>query len=355
MHIYFTGSTALQADKVKKPRIQKLNVPKGIVAQLRAAGHDVTWDVLHPGDDWPHQPELVWVNISSPCTVNSPFALHATWAIYKAISENIPLVVFFDDWQFKTMFSAYRTFVKLGERQLLKTMGGTSLYPPADIARAIEVLPQLQMAGQWMNDGLPGALGVIPKYSGWGDPQLAVAKMPNNPTIAELDPTSLIELPEVTERYKNKEREWLLASLMPHVNWLEKQHLQWPVNFVGSMKMKAPRLKTEQDVVIENSKYWGTLCPTYPHAGSGWFRTRFVYAAYAGSVLFCGPDDAAALGSPYQISSQYIEALDRQELDDLANEQFDFLYQRTSFDPQVMANQLDHIIATADALASTYV
>lgn len=353
MHIYFTGSTALQADKVKKPRIHKLNVPKGIVALMREAGHEVTWDVLHPGDDWVKQPELVWMNISSPCTVNSPFALHATWTIYKAITENIPLIIFFDDWQFKTMFSAYRTFVKLGERQLLKTMGGTSLYPPADIARAIEVLPQLQMAGRWMNDGLQGAVGVIPKYRLWGDAQLAVAKMPNNPTIMELDPTSLIELPEM--EITPKERKWLLASLMPHVNWLERQHLNWPVDFVGSMKMKAPRLKTEQDVVRENAKYWGTLCPTYPHAGSGWFRTRFVYSAYVGSILYCGPEDAKALGSAYQNGAWLLESLSDEELEDRAYKQMTTMFSKISFEPNDMADQLDSIFAAATAMAAVHV
>ena len=63
-------------------------------------------------------------------------------------------------------------------------------------------------------------------------------------------------------------------------------------------------------------KYWSILCPEYPHAGSGWFRIRWVYAAIQKSVLLSSQKDLDALGLP----KVNVEQLGDAELEDYANQ-----------------------------------
>ena len=56
--------------------------------------------------------------------------------------------------------------------------------------------------------------------------------------------------------------------------------------------------------------------PEYPHAGSGWFRIRWVYAAIQKSVLLSSQKDLDALGLP----KVNVEQLGDAELEDYANQ-----------------------------------
>ena len=53
--------------------------------------------------------------------------------------------------------------------------------------------------------------------------------------------------------------------------------------------MGQPRI-LESDVVWQYGSFKGILCPTYTHAGCGWWRVRYLHAMHAGCIL--GGDQA---------------------------------------------------------------
>jgi hypothetical protein len=81
------------------------------------------------------------------------------------------------------------------------------------------------------------------------------------------------------------------------------------------------RLPTETDVVTQYAKSWGVLSPAYPQNGSGWFRARFIYAAFVGSILSTEKKEADQLGSPYRYPRQWVEQMNDSQLAQLAKDQ----------------------------------
>lgn len=310
MKVFMTGSTTLQANMRKIPEKHKLDVPAGLVRLLRDAGHEVTWTNFTVGDQLPDC-DLVWVSIAPPASFNAPYALDATWAIYQAKQVSLPLVIFFDDWQFQTVFAGYGAFTNRGAAQIQKKTQVRYMYLN-DIDRAVNFTDEIVATSQDIVDGsvFDYAVPVIPKYQGWGDRGIVSALMPKTPEVYPIEPTPL--LADVLAAYRPtdapKARDWFLAAIVNHQRWVKKMQLSWPVNFAGVRLMPGERL-TEAEVLQECSRHWGILSPIYPQAGSGWWRARFIYAAVADSVLYCGQGDADALGSAYCLTPERIEAL----------------------------------------------
>jgi hypothetical protein len=105
---------------------------------------------------------------------------------------------------------------------------------------------------------------------------------------------------------------------MPHDTWLEKKNLTWPVEIVGSRKLirklGGQRFDTEQDVLEFYNQHWGILSPPYPHAGSGWWRSRFLYAAHVGSILVTDKGEGDPLGDAYKLKIADVEKMSDADL-----------------------------------------
>jgi hypothetical protein len=105
---------------------------------------------------------------------------------------------------------------------------------------------------------------------------------------------------------------------MPHDTWLEKKTIEWPVEIVGSRKLVrkygGQRFDTEADVLSFYNEHWGILSPPYPHAGSGWWRSRFMYAARVKSILVTDKGEGKPLGAPYSLTIRQVESMSDAEL-----------------------------------------
>jgi hypothetical protein len=167
----------------------------------------------------------------------------------------------------------------------------------------------------------------------FGDRSIVRKRMPKvvgpiealDPTSVTFDTLAAVEpLPS-----QDKERAWVLGALMPHDDWLAKKNPEWPVEIVGSRKlirkMGGQRLDTEQDVLEFYNKRWGILSPPYPHAGSGWWRSRFLYAARIGSILVTDKGEGDPLGDAYKLTIADVEKMNDVELDAAAKAQADAL------------------------------
>lgn len=85
--------------------------------------------------------------------------------------------------------------------------------------------------------------------------------------------------------WKNRAKQWVLAALGDHSRWAsELPNLSWDVINLGNEKAGFIRLP-EYEVTNLMGRARGALSFPYPHAGSGWWRARIVYAACQRSLL----------------------------------------------------------------------
>jgi len=153
----------------------------------------------------------------------------------------------------------------------------------------------------------------------WGDTskmQLPVRR------IMSWDPSSLYSMPVVHRlSWRQRKQEWYNASLSKNAHeWAASQNLTWPVHAIGGKALGQKRI-LESDVVWQYGSYKGVLCPTYAHAGCGWWRVRYLHAVAAGCVLGGSPLELGAIGESYSYTLQGIEKMDDSSLQVLVDAQ----------------------------------
>ena len=366
MKVLMTGFTALQINTERRT-IQKIDVPALIAKALTEQGHEVDWRKVTPGEDLSGY-DVAWVNLAPLNSLNGrQGAMGALWTL----SSGLPAVGFFDDWQFNTVFNGARALVRKPEMLYKHLLVGTehrgdegaTYFSRADIDAAIErvkekdpdaakkcyveryymmdtdenVQPyekQLVQAATDMLDArwLAGMVPVCPMYA-WGNRTGVRKRMPVEVgPIEALDPSVVVNdtLAAVTPKSPaEKTRSWVLGALMPHDEWLARKNPEWPVEIIGSRKLikklGGQRLDTEQDVLEYYNERWGILSPPYPHAGSGWWRSRFLYAAHIGSILVTDKGEGDPLGDAYKLTISDVEKMSDSELAAAAKAQADAL------------------------------
>lgn len=361
-----TGFTALQINTEHRT-IKKIDVPASIVQALEESGHSVDWRRVTPGEDL-SQYDVIWVNLGPLNSLNGRQG--AMGALY-CISSGKPVVGFFDDWQFAAVFNACRSLVRHPEILYKYLLSGSAArgdeeatyYSLEEAQAALERIKQANpeaaskcaIGRYFFNDNdenikahegqlvataqtllserwSSGMIPVCPMYS-FGDRTLVRKRMPKEMRgIEALDPSSTIYNILSTSNPlppSEKKRSWVLGALMPHDTWLEKKSPEWPVEIVGSRKLikkfGGQRLDSEEDVLAFYNENWGILSPPYPHAGSGWWRSRFMYAARVRSILVTDKGEGAPLGDAYKLTIRQVEAMSDTELEQAATAQAEAL------------------------------
>jgi hypothetical protein len=327
MRILVTGCTFLQVNPTRRV-ISKIDVPQSIVETLSDLGHEVDWRKVEVGEDLSHYDAALVCLAPITSTNARKGSLGALWTLSQ--KRNLPTAALFDDWQFSAVFNGMRALKRNGE-YLNKIIWGERFFPDDELLVNTHkdelVATAVDMLGPAWNRILP----VCPMYR-WGDREKVIAKMPEEITeVFALDPSPTIydsvggvhaELESAFSLNPQvRERAWLLAALMPHQDWLLKKETEWPVHIIGSRKLHAERLKTEEDVIARYFSHWGILSPPYNHAGGGWWRSRFIYAASSTSVLVCDKGEGLPIGPSYGVTIAEVEAMSNTELTVLALQQ----------------------------------
>jgi len=354
MKILMTGFTALQINTERRT-IKKIDVPASIVKALEESGHTVDWRRVTPGEDLSSY-DVAWVNLAPLNSLNGRQG--AMGSLY-VMSSGVPAVGFFDDWQFSAVFNGCRALKRHPEMLYKYLVSGPRGDEPAthfSLESAMEVVKRVEavdperakkigvgryyfndtdenikqyegqivrsaemlLAERWASGMVPAC----PMYS-FGDRTLVRKRMPKEMNgIEALDPSSTIYdilASSEPKQPSEKKRAWVLGALMPHDDWLEKKQPEWPVEIVGSRKLikkfGGHRLDTEENVLAFYNDHWGILSPPYPHAGSGWWRSRFMYAARVGSILVTDKGEGDPLGDPYKLKIRDIEKMSDEELE----------------------------------------
>jgi len=338
MKILFTGSTSKQTDDLawKRAQVKRIDDSSIICDSLRKQGFIVDRKEIIPGDDLSKY-DLTIVGLAPIGSPNSnKYIIGALYSIYKSKK----VILFYEDWQIKEVIRKFQLMItknRFEDRVNNRWSNGNYFYNNVD-----SEFFDLNKTKETMSNIINGKYdSLIPAFD-WGNKDI-VRKIIKSKNIYNLDLT-----PYVLENWninlkplpQQKERKYMLASLVDHSNWVKKKQFSWKTVYYGAKSIKdSIKLETETDVYNECGKYWGILCPEYPHSGSGWFRIRYIYAALQKSIIVTSLNDLKALGLSYK----YIEQLSEDELLQYALEQrkaiFSYSWNKDKFD-----NRLKEII-----------
>jgi len=150
--------------------------------------------------------------------------------------------------------------------------------------------------------------------------------------LVTVDPSAWMKYPSLDIGSPlDRKRQWVMAALSDHTPWINKQHFRMPVKYIGNKRMPKVEVLTERQTVKLFSESYGVLSAGYPSAGSGWWRTRYLNAAWAESIVYCDPIDQATMGAPYQGDSEHFESFTSEKrYEQLAQEQADWLLRNIS-------------------------
>lgn len=307
-----------------------------LIRCLEDMGHTVTQRHVEIGETLDEFDEVI-VFIHNPSGF-AGYVYNALWAI----SQVPNCILAFDDWQTDSIYSglvALKDPAKLF-RQYVKD---SHKFVPADVEKYertfLESIDKVESKTNRM---------LISAFSG-GDLSLLIdypkkLLFPYNP-----NPYHLNRQPEVNPLFPEpRERVFNFAGLVQDKTkkWLKAQGVDkhsWPLKQYGSRKDGQDRV-TEDVMVTIYSQQWGILMPGYFHAGSGWWRARPLQVADAGSILIGEPKEMMLYYNDERlanIQAKDIVDLSDSELEQLAKDQRDALYQSHPLDKDIQKAELN--------------
>jgi len=331
MKILMTGFSGLQTGHHSMRSMSRMSVPYYIYLKLKDIEPDTTveWRAVIPGESLTMY-DLIWVNLAGCLSFNAPYSLGGFWALS---FKKIPTILFWDDWKIGQTLQHARSFSRWGEKQIFKKIGGKHLYQYADlllnnkkVSKVISDVAGHFACSDWSEYGYNRAQ-VVPMFK-WGNLELIERMLPitsEQGGVFSIDPSSQVELIKL-KRLGVKDRRWCIGTIATYKKWLEKLAPTWPMSVFGSGPLikiyGGEKLKTEMQLQDEYQKSWGILAPPYNYLGSGWFRTRYLYAANGRSIIYSEPGDVSpCLGKSHGLFLEEIEAMSDSELRNLANSQ----------------------------------
>lgn len=335
MKILFTGCTAKQVDDeaYKRARVKRIDDSSIICNSLRKQGYAVDRKPVKWGEDLSEY-GLAIVGVGQFGSNNYSGEI---FNVLYALKEVKNVIIFHEDWKIDGTMKSWSSMLnqEAFDKSIAKKWSdGRYFYggldnPAFNPTEAIEVIRRV-VDGEFKN-------ALVPAFD-WGDKQ-KVRDIIKAENIFNIDLTPyVLDMWNIKLGVESqpKEKKHMLASLVDHRPWVRRNKLKWPVDYFGAKSIKeASQLATETDVFEACGKYWGILCPEYPHAGSGWFRIRWVYAAIQKSVLLSSPKDTEALGLPVV----NVESLSDSELANYAKLQSDavlsYMWTKEKFDTRI--------------------
>lgn len=303
--VLITGSTPIQVGS-SKTQLRIVTAAAAWKPALEDLGYEVDWRLVTPGEDLSDY-DMGFVILNAPNKIGSAYVHGALWTLSQLRS-----VIILDDWQTKDLIRGIETCARSKER--LFRLRNTELDDRIKtvIFEGIGELARMK----WDTTVVAPILGV-------GD----TSKLDIPAPVIPIDPT-IYSYRYPREKVK-REKVWVQASLLSK----SLPELSWPVNEYcpqdrglnghGSPGVNAKPRLPEPELMKVYCGAWGVLSPAHPHAGSGWWRVRYLMAADAGCVLSADPREAACLGTPYIEASdpRRVEKLSLGGLEDLANRQ----------------------------------
>lgn len=317
MKILLTGFTTRMGGQPAKNEEKNYLSTSFVLAEIlsKHLHHEVDHRKVLPGEDF-NKYDLAILGI---CPIGSAadqtaYISGTAWAF---ANVRCPKLLFCEDWRIQEAGTQFKSALRNWSRYA-KFKG----YKPKEENCVQHTLLQV----------LEAPHPLLTSFFPWGKHDRLFANNLPKANVLQWDPSPFCTFPEpvkVTERAKR----WVNAALHDHSSWINKQHIDWPVDSFG----KGNRISEEKLVRDEYPKRWGILAPRYKTAGCGWWRVRFNHAAHVGSVMLCDRDDSQVMGRPYQIKSS-VELRDDDELQNLAQDQREWFNANIATRDQTLSN-----------------
>lgn len=317
MKILVTGTNAPQVGSNRVP-LKYATGCRALVDTLRSLGHEVDQQGVYPSERLDGYDRVI-------CYLAPMNALTAQWSfgVLWLLGQRPDAAVALDDWQTHQILSGAKTQNRDCGRLYREVFNRKGRDLLDDKIRRVMEGALAQLASQ------PWPWTLLAPIFPHGD----VSKLGLEAArYAGFDPSPYWRGKHGTftwDHHVQRERRWVSASLLNKQPWLDRQEFGWDVLNLGNKKAGQPRLK-EPEVVLEYAKSWGVLSAPHRHAGSGWWRARYVFAVDAGCVLYGDPRETAALGHAYvSNTAQQIETLSAESLRALAEAQMRQFHEHT--------------------------
>jgi hypothetical protein len=200
--------------------------------------------------------------------------------------------VFFDDWSACAWGKSVRGTVSNWERYL-----EYKKFPyPLEIMEDTKI--SMSTMANTIVEGFNAPV-LAPMFT-WGDHDLLIE---NNykAKLVTIDPSHWMKYPYIKIPNKRERvRQWVMAALSNHTAWANRQRFTFPVKFVGNVRMESGVMLPEDTTIQLFADSFGVLSVGYPSAGSGWWRSRYLNAAWAETPIYSDVRDAEKMGDAYQ-------------------------------------------------------
>lgn len=291
---------------------------------LRAGGAQVehrTVTVDEPLSEY----DVCLVGLIPPNSIANRYLYTALSTIGRARMSGCALVLYVDDWRFGQITHGVRVVARDITKRLLNNSMFVNL-----VGRDWALTDRgQQTVTSVLNalDSRPWPTTLVPAFT-WGDHD----KLPSLPAIKTevIDPTAFsrrYEIPQASD--DQRDRTWIMGTFSDQRTWIDSLGLEWDVSYVGTRRSRSENGHLQEaDLVASYGQAWGTLAAPYGHAGSGWWRNRFVYSASAGAVMLASPQEVAGLGPDYYRPGPEVEKMSDAELREFADTQRRLMAQR---------------------------
>lgn len=286
MKILITGYTTRMWGS---PRVQGDYVTFSTILPdiLREMGHEVEKRIVPVGEDIRYVYHYAFCGVAPLSSITSAKVPETHYVMDQMTRKH---AIFADDWSFcgfgdSVRYALVRWSKYLGYKNFIQTD---------------EMLEQTRISLEnMMNTPLAGnnAPVLAPMFP-WGDHDFL---MRGNyfANLTTIDPSAWVKYPTIhTWSASQRKKEWLMAALSDHSPWVRRQRFSFPVTYIGNKRKNY--VLTEDQTVQEFAKYFGVLSTGYPSAGSGWWRTRYLNAAWAETPVYSDPNDQIIMGESYQ-------------------------------------------------------
>lgn len=294
---------------------------------LKEMGHEVERRKVTVGEDLTYKYHFAFCGVAPLSSMTSGQVCQTHYAMEQMEGKH---AVYADDWSFCGYGDSVRYTLPRWEKYLLYK---NFLLDPSFIEDA-----RVHMEKMINPPMIEYSAPVLAPMFKWGDHEFLM-KGNYNARLTTVDPSAWVKFPDLTvPTFYNKRKQWVMAALSDHSRWVNKQGFRLPVYYVGNKRMGNGFVLTETETVRLFADSFGILSCGYPSAGSGWWRSRYLNAAWAESLIYSDARDAAIMGEAYQGSAGYFEGIDTpQKYKELVVAQKEWLEENTMRKEEVIS------------------
>lgn len=313
--VLLTGMTGLQT--ATNRRRDYISFIHTLPDMLEALGYIVYWGAVEEFITYKLSDfDLVLCGLSQWNSRVSAFAYNALLA-----SCHSNVVYYIDDWQLKNIQITDKVLKNLFNDFMVET---NKLHKPL----TIKLKNTIQNAAEKLQRS---KINLIAPTFNWGNPKLLLDKIlyPDQYILHTIDPSPFISLKQL--RTKNKAKKWVCSSLkdIRNSSFIKKLKLTWPIEYYYNKNYVSEKYLFDE--VYSNN--YGIISQKYYHAGSGWWRMRFLHSIYSNSILLADQLEVEDIGPAYILRPDTIElATDTQLVKIAANQRDQFLKHQLSKD-----------------------